>query len=60
MFSFHYFKNVIQHKLYNGVRFMKVYHLDNIDYVKNAVPKEIINDFKKVQITWDNQQYFDA
>lgn len=33
---------------------MTVYHLDSIDYVKNAVPKEIINDFKEVQITWGN------
>jgi hypothetical protein len=34
---------------------MKVYHLDNIDYVKNSVPKEIINDFKEVEITWNNR-----
>lgn len=39
---------------------MKVYHLDSIDYVKNAVPKEIIGDFKEVEITWGNGVYYKA
>lgn len=59
-FSFNAYKEIIEKKTFKGVRFMKVYHLDNIDYVKNSVPKEIIGDFKEVQITWGNGKYYDA
>ncbi|KAL4453421.1 hypothetical protein ABPG74_017628 [Tetrahymena malaccensis] len=59
-FSWNFYKSSIEKKVYNGVRFMKVYHLDGIEYIKNSVPKEIFNDFKEVQVSWGNGKYYNA